>query len=395
MRTLVCEICKGSDFVKTDGLYVCGGCGMRYTPAEALKLLAENVSDKTTPHQKKSETDEQLKSYIDLAIQAKQASNYFESESYCDKAIGLDSKNYQARRIKAEVVALQAGGDDDRTNEAIQLYREALDYAPEEFREKLREESGERISHAVVMHAIRVASKYGRTASIVEGKDVCEIPRYVGDCAFRLQYATGIDIQNDKLRMTVTAAMHNGCLEAWNKHIAPTYIQDEHRDKDAMDSYLACGDQAIEILQSALDYFPNDECEKACYQSMIAIQEALIDAHSMQQSGNKWVRKYSLSNEDKRTRRELIDGWRKELERLGVDASRVNVAAQRPAAVDAGKPEKKGIMHRTLTWQGTIGFLCLMRFLILLTESDGRGYPECMIWLFVGILFMAWWYEKG
>lgn len=41
MRKIVCEICESTDFIKDDGLFVCRGCGCKYSIEEAKKMMKE------------------------------------------------------------------------------------------------------------------------------------------------------------------------------------------------------------------------------------------------------------------------------------------------------------------------------------------------------------------
>lgn len=41
MKAIQCQMCRGVDFIKQDGLLVCQSCGLKYTPEEAQKLLIE------------------------------------------------------------------------------------------------------------------------------------------------------------------------------------------------------------------------------------------------------------------------------------------------------------------------------------------------------------------
>ncbi len=41
MATPTCELCGGNDFVKSEGLFVCQGCGTKYSPEEAQKLMKD------------------------------------------------------------------------------------------------------------------------------------------------------------------------------------------------------------------------------------------------------------------------------------------------------------------------------------------------------------------
>ncbi len=39
MGKMICEMCESSDFIKQGGLFVCQGCGMKYSPEEAKKMI--------------------------------------------------------------------------------------------------------------------------------------------------------------------------------------------------------------------------------------------------------------------------------------------------------------------------------------------------------------------
>lgn len=41
MATPTCELCGGNDFVKSEGMFVCQGCGTKYSPEDAQKLMKE------------------------------------------------------------------------------------------------------------------------------------------------------------------------------------------------------------------------------------------------------------------------------------------------------------------------------------------------------------------
>lgn len=45
MAKPVCELCGGSDFVKDEGVFVCQGCGTKYTAEEARRLMADGPGE--------------------------------------------------------------------------------------------------------------------------------------------------------------------------------------------------------------------------------------------------------------------------------------------------------------------------------------------------------------
>ena len=49
MKKIVCEICESTEFIKEDGLFVCQGCGCKYSAPEVKKMMRE-VPDKAPRH---------------------------------------------------------------------------------------------------------------------------------------------------------------------------------------------------------------------------------------------------------------------------------------------------------------------------------------------------------
>ena len=41
MKIMICEICGGHEIIKEDGVFVCRGCGTKYSVEEAKSLLAD------------------------------------------------------------------------------------------------------------------------------------------------------------------------------------------------------------------------------------------------------------------------------------------------------------------------------------------------------------------
>ena len=250
MRRMVCEICRGSEFLKADGEYVCQGCGTRYLPAEALRLIVGDDQDHASGGARRA--DGHTQDPLDLAIQAKNAGNFFEAEYYCDKALESDGDNYLAWRNKAEAVARQTTLADDRTADAIDCYREAMRHAPDELRDNLRKESGVALRLALVCRALAACGKYGETALMPDGDVVLGLPRFVEDRSRRLESATGAVALDDATRELVSASMYRSGSAAWSERLLPAYAGDEHRDKAAMDSFVDGGDQVISIMESAI-----------------------------------------------------------------------------------------------------------------------------------------------
>ncbi len=54
MKRVICEVCRGSDILKNNGVFICQSCGCKYSLEEVRKMLVEDDSEKqiseTLPH---------------------------------------------------------------------------------------------------------------------------------------------------------------------------------------------------------------------------------------------------------------------------------------------------------------------------------------------------------
>ncbi len=94
MKAMVCEMCSGNDFVKTDGMFVCQSCGTKYSPEEAKKMMIEGTVDvKGVVTVDNSATVEK---YLQNARRAKSKEDWSEVERYYNLVEQEDPTNIEA-----------------------------------------------------------------------------------------------------------------------------------------------------------------------------------------------------------------------------------------------------------------------------------------------------------
>ena len=94
MKAMVCEMCSGNDFVKTDGMFVCQSCGTKYSPEEAKKMMIEGTVDvKGVVPVDNSATVEK---YLQNARRAKSKEDWSEVERYYNLVEQEDPTNIEA-----------------------------------------------------------------------------------------------------------------------------------------------------------------------------------------------------------------------------------------------------------------------------------------------------------
>ena len=91
------------------------------------------------------QNQQQLENIILLASSAYEASNLSEAEGYCNKVIELDAGNYKAWLLKGKAVGWQSTVLNPRISEASHSFCRAIDFAPEEEKKTITDETLEEL----------------------------------------------------------------------------------------------------------------------------------------------------------------------------------------------------------------------------------------------------------
>lgn len=82
MKQMACEMCGGTDFVKQDRLFVCQGCGMKYSAEDAKSMMSEGtVSIQGTV---KVDSSDELANLYKIARRTKDDNNGENAAKYYD-----------------------------------------------------------------------------------------------------------------------------------------------------------------------------------------------------------------------------------------------------------------------------------------------------------------------
>ena len=150
MKQLTCEMCGSTDLMKQNGVFVCQTCGMKYSVEEAKKMIIEGTVNV------KIDESEKLNNYLALAKSADEGNNYKELESYCDKALVIDPRNYEAWFLKGKAIFSLTVYDDsiDHTySEATICFKNATLYAPDYKKTEINDEINSELYPFFVMRA--------------------------------------------------------------------------------------------------------------------------------------------------------------------------------------------------------------------------------------------------
>lgn len=152
MKRIVCELCEGTQFTKEGGFFVCHGCGTKYSLEEAKSMMREVegepepfVGTPVVAAPVGNPNQAQIDNILVLATTAYEAQNYAEAENYCNRAIELDAMCYKAWNLKGKAVGWQSKIDNLRIEEAAHSFCKAIDFAPEEEKEDVKNQAVEEL----------------------------------------------------------------------------------------------------------------------------------------------------------------------------------------------------------------------------------------------------------
>lgn len=153
MKKIVCELCEGTQFTKEGGFFVCHNCGTKYSLEEAKNMMRE-VEGEPEPFVGGSPVvtmpvvnpnQQQIDNILLLASNAYAASNNEETEKYCNRAIELDASCYKAWLLKGKAIGWSSKIDNNRVAEAAHSFKQAVDFAPDDEKDDVRNEAAEEL----------------------------------------------------------------------------------------------------------------------------------------------------------------------------------------------------------------------------------------------------------
>ena len=130
MKGIICEICGGTELVKTDGMFVCQQCGAKYDIDEVKKMLS--ISNNTTQLEQSQPATDASQNYIELAYNAFNSSNNSEAIEFANKVLAINPKNPDAWLIKANATAWSSTTNDFKISESIDYWINAITNVEEE-----------------------------------------------------------------------------------------------------------------------------------------------------------------------------------------------------------------------------------------------------------------------
>lgn len=319
MKKIFCELCDGTEFIKEGGMFVCQGCGTKYSMEEAKSMMRE-VGDDAAPAAGApvvpmgNPNQQQIDNLLVLATTAYEAQNYAEAETYCNKAIELDAMCYKAWNLKGKAAGWQSKIDDLRIEEAAHFFCKAIDFAPEEEKEDLKNQAVEEIKRLGLALISLRKNRFSGSPDKEELQGFSKARKVVLDALMvLLSHGNAVGMPDGYLDEIATlmnqagVAALNMARKAWAKV--------DHPSEKDFDTYLEWNGNICQIFRESIRVSDGDEeADITRYKNLIiALEEPMdVDACSYTRqwssyySRYEWVREYSLAQSAKDSRRREV-----------------------------------------------------------------------------------------
>lgn len=279
MKAIVCEMCGSNELIKQEGIYVCQRCGTKYSVEEAKKLMVDvqgsvNVSNMGN-----------VDNYIVMAKNAYEAGNNAEAENYCNKAIEIDTENYEAWLIKGKTAGWQSTIANIRFAEALNCFVNAIKYAPGEKVEDVKNETVEEVRKLLKALNQLACGHYIDYPSVDNADSIINSLMLVKDAMDQFKMLVSSDLSADDLSLALD--INSAVTTAYTNTILREYRGDEnHPDKFDFEQFRDRAIAANKLLDISLIFAGSSkDAQITINKNKLVILEELVKASS-------WTKEY-------------------------------------------------------------------------------------------------------
>lgn len=316
MKQIVCEMCESTAFSKEDGMFVCQGCGMKYSAEEAKKLMVEvEGSAPVTGGAPKVDNSATIENYLTLAKNALENQNNEEAENYSNKVIELDAKNSEAWEIKGEAAGWQSKTVNNRIPESVNCWINAVIYAKEENKADLRNRIANKYAN---LFSAMVNLSAGHFESIHSEENLNTTINILDDCVEMMNtlvVKAGVSFSRGNVYDSIARTLNTKAVGAF-KAAQNDFGPDHHNmQRWQWNNYTKACDNAIKMLEKAAEFVRDDSLGETIYKNMVVIGESARDSQSWKFDVNSWtsdhyVVDYTFTKEAKKIRTDNINGYK-------------------------------------------------------------------------------------
>lgn len=291
MKQLTCEMCGSNNMVKQDGMFVCQGCGTKYSVEEARKMMVEGTVHVDSSHL--------TSNYLSMAKNALDAGNNAEANNYCNKIIEVDPTAYEAWFIKGKAVGWQSTLGNQRISETINAFSNALDNCPEDEKEELAESCKQEIEN---LHKALLTVRMQNFMSHPDDNDLVELTGDVKNImANTINFLTKSGVSANMFGKELGSVIMNAIINNFNAKIWSEYQGDDGKPSDyEFKRFMSETDICVKAFNLAAVLLGSDDTDDLelyewralAYDSMVKLNTLVRDACSWDYEFTDWGKRY-------------------------------------------------------------------------------------------------------
>lgn len=349
MKKIVCELCDSTEFAKDGGMFVCQGCGTKYTPEEAKGMMKEVEGDANptpvTSAPSVNPNQQQIENLLVLASNAFESSNNQETEGYCNKVIEMDVTCYKAWLLKGQAIGWQSTYGSPRVEEGANAMRKAVDFAPEEEKENVARQAIIAIRN--ICNALASLAKQNFSNGPTDDNRL-KFGEFLGTCRNSINNFLDVSDEIRKLCNDEILAHKKFAAEQMNYAgvAAINFVREkwngiDHPNHDSWNTYLDWFGQIDFIFQDSIswgeDVGADDEDMITRYKNRIVALDDPMDSCCYKQEWSDWqskyiwVRDYFLADSAKTSRKNQMKECENAIKKIENKAKEAEKAAKKAA----------------------------------------------------------------
>ena len=345
MAALVCDLCEGKLVMGAGGIATCEVCGMEYS-AERMREKVAELKGGAVPAAPASPASpvnntKLVENYLSMAESSYDAKNKSEAENYANKVIELDPENSKAWLIKGKAAGWSSTLQNNRISEAVFAFSKAIEYAGDDDKEVLKEETKEEVkSLGVALISLR-GDRFAKWPDEEEANGFISDITSILSVLVQFIKQAGVIVPLQELMAPIATTINQSVVKAWQDVIWPDYNgdpndSDDRANKYEWQRYIKRIGHCTTLVEKAIELCDeDDESDITRYENLIYFHEKAIDSCSWDYtfssygSGKIWSKDWSLTEEAKNIRRGLITQYKTKIAEIKAKAEAEKTAAKK------------------------------------------------------------------